>query len=101
MVPFKFLNSIVYDLGAFEDLERFAVTHPAVPARYRDECRNEGMGVAFAQTAIDRYHRDYGLVPNFESRGTVSICFLTQRDNSGNADPMLKSGSRYLSQQVR
>lgn len=35
----------------------FAVAHSAVPVRYRDELRDDGMGVAFAQTLLDQYSR--------------------------------------------
>lgn len=45
----------MYKLRAVKDPGRAATTHPAVPVRYRDEWRNDGMGVAFAQTALDGY----------------------------------------------
>lgn len=45
--PFNLGDSIVCDLMAFYDLRRSSVTHPAVPVRYRNEWRDDGMGVEF------------------------------------------------------
>lgn len=48
----------MYDLTEFEDPGRTSITHPVACVRYRDEWRYDGMDVAFAQVALDRYCRD-------------------------------------------
>lgn len=51
--PINFEDSIVYNQPEVEDLERSVVTYPAVFVRYRDEWRDDGIGVPFAQEALD------------------------------------------------
>lgn len=38
-----------------EDLGRSAVSHPTVSVRYRDESRDNRMGVAVAHAVLDRH----------------------------------------------
>lgn len=51
-------DSIVYDLRTFEDPGRSVLTYLAVPVCYEERWRDDGMGAAFAQAILDRYHRD-------------------------------------------
>lgn len=48
----------MYERRAFDYLWRFIITHPAVLVRYRNEWCDDGLSVAFAQVALDRYCRN-------------------------------------------
>lgn len=56
---FYFEDSVLYDPRTFENLGRSAIMHLAASVRFRDEWRDDGMGVVFAQTALDQCRR-YG-----------------------------------------
>lgn len=43
----------------FEDFWHSNVTHSAVPVRFQEEWRDNGMGATFAQAISDRHRRDH------------------------------------------
>lgn len=55
---FNFEDSVLYERRTFEDPSRSTVTHSGVPVRNRDDWRDDVMGAAFAQAALDEYRRD-------------------------------------------